>query len=76
MYVVKIELHVHLDGACRHETLRELSQKYQLDYPHHDEEEFKKQVMLLSPAKSLTEFLQKFRNINDILRCVLTYVCV
>jgi adenosine deaminase len=63
----KVELHVHMDGACRVDTLRELSRQHQLDYPHDDEEEFKKRIMLLSPTTSLTQFLEVFGAICNIL---------
>jgi adenosine deaminase len=45
-----------------------LSRQYQLDYPHDDPEEFKKCVMLLTPAPSLSDFLKVFAAITDILR--------
>ena len=56
-----------MDGACRVDTLRKLSRQHQLDYPHDDEEEFKKRIMLLSPATSLAQFLEVFGAIGDIL---------
>ena len=56
-----------MDGACRVDTLRELSRQHQLDYPHDDEEEFKKRIMLLSPTTSLTQFLEVFGAICNIL---------
>ena len=65
--LLKVELHVHLDGACRIGTLCELSRQHKLDYPHDDEEEFKKHVMLLSPAPSLEQFLDVFRALSSIL---------
>jgi adenosine deaminase len=49
------------------DTLRELSRQHQLDYPHDDEEEFKKRIMLLSPTTSLTQFLEVFGAICNIL---------
>lgn len=63
-----MELHVHMDGACRLDTLMDLSQKYNCDYPHSNREEFKKLVMLLGPAESLEQFLKVFAVIDDILR--------
>ena len=63
----QVELHLHIEGACRLETLRELSRQYQLDYPHDDPEEFKKCVMLLTPAPSLTDFLKVFTALGDII---------
>ena len=56
-----------MDGACRVDTLRKLSRQHQLDYPHDDEEEFKKRIMLLSPATSLAQFLEVLGAIGDIL---------
>ena len=57
-----------MDGAGRAETLRELSRQYGLDYRHDDEEEFKKQIMLLSPGTSLVQFLEVFEVLTNILR--------
>ena len=63
----QVELHLHMDGACRVETLKELSRLYKLDYPHDDVEEFKKCVMILSPAPSLASFLEVFGALSEIL---------
>ena len=64
----QVELHVHSDGACRLETLRDLSRKYNCPYPHDDLEAFKEKVSLSGPQDSLVAFLSVFGAINNILR--------
>jgi len=62
-----VELHVHSDGACRLETLRDLSRQYNCPYPHDDLEKFKPVVTLLNPQDSLKKFLSVFKAIGNIL---------
>ena len=63
-----MELHVHADGACRLSTLRDLSQKFGLSYPHDDLEKFRRVVSLPNAVPSLKDFLSVFKAITDILR--------
>lgn len=66
----QVELHVHLDGACRLSTLQDLARQFQLPYPYDNLEEFKKCVALPSAASSLVGFLEVFTALGEILRYV------
>ena len=59
---------MHSDGACRLETLRELSRQYKCPYPHDDKEKFRRVVTLVEPQDSLKAFLSVFGAIGNILR--------
>ncbi|XP_003385387.1 PREDICTED: uncharacterized protein LOC100634558 [Amphimedon queenslandica] len=66
----KVELHNHLDGACRLKTLMDMCRKDDLDaerFPYHDTEAFRKVVSLTEPQESLVEFLKPFPNVCYIL---------
>ena len=68
-----MELHLHADGACRLETMRELARKYGVQHdgkplPYDDLEQFKEYVALPRGAASLKDFLKVFGCIAQILR--------
>ena len=63
----QVELHLHLDGACRLSTLRDLSNQYNLSYPHDSMEEFQKVVSIPKAVSSLSEFLKVFIARSNIL---------
>lgn len=56
----KAELHCHLDGSIRPETILELAQEENIYLPTTDLEEFKKLVQVPSDCSSLKEYLEKF----------------
>ena len=69
----QVELHVHADGACRLDTLRDLARKYNVQengkpLPVDDVEKFKECVALPHGAKSLVDFLSVFHYLDLILR--------
>jgi hypothetical protein len=73
---LQVELHLHADGACRIETLRELAREYDVQengkpLPYDDLEKFKACVGLPNGATSLENFLKVFNTLDKILRCVL-----
>jgi len=55
----KVDLHCHIDGSVRVETLYDIM-KNQVELPTHDIKEFKKLVCVDSSCRSLTDFLNKF----------------
>ncbi|WBW97862.1 adenosine deaminase [Oceanirhabdus sp. W0125-5] len=64
----KIELHCHLDGSVRPETLFELSKKEGLDLGVETVEEFRKLVEAPQDCKSLDEYLEKFDIANKVMQ--------
>ena len=64
----QVELHLHGDGACRLETLRDLARQYQRPYPYDDLQKFKSCVCITSEKESLKDALAVFDVLADILR--------
>lgn len=57
----KVELHRHLEGAIRVETLIDVAQAYNLDVPSYDVEELRPHVqMTVSDPRHFDQFLSKF----------------
>ncbi|MCX7716505.1 MAG: adenosine deaminase [Endomicrobia bacterium] len=56
----KVELHRHLDGSVRVETIRDAALKYGFNLPSENIEELKKYVQVSPECSSLTEFLKTF----------------
>ena len=55
----KAELHCHLDGSVRPETLLELGREYRVAMPRQTTEELR-DYMLVSDARSLEDYLERF----------------
>lgn len=62
----KVELHVHLDGAVRPQTILDIAKSRGLHMPHENIEEFKKDVVLYEPA-SLEALLKCFHTFMPVL---------
>ena len=61
-----VDLHRHLEGSVRPETVIELSLKYGLALPTADLEEFKQHIYLLEPMNNLMDILPKFNLLRQI----------
>ncbi len=59
--IPKIDLHRHLDGSVRLETILELGEKYDLGLPARTLEGLRPHVQISSPQPGLMAFLDKFR---------------
>ncbi|MEW9989140.1 adenosine deaminase [Clostridium butyricum] len=56
----KIELHCHLDGSVRPETMIDIARKENIKIPSFDIEDIKKRVMIPIECESLNEYLKAF----------------
>lgn len=64
--IPKADLHIHLDGSIRIETLIDLAQKYNVVLPSYDVQELKEMVFP-ETYKSLEEYLRGFGYITKVL---------
>lgn len=64
----KIELHCHLDGSLRVETVIELARKENINLESYDYDEVKKLLSVNENCSSLDEYLQKFDLPNKVLQ--------
>lgn len=64
----KIDLHRHLLGSARPETLWELSRKYGLDAGRKPFDEFKRTVVHLAPARDLPEYIRPWKLFREVVR--------
>ena len=55
----KAELHVHLDGSLRPETMLDLARKSGIALPASDVESLRR-YMLVTDARNLEDYLQRF----------------
>ena len=56
----KIELHCHLDGSVRPETMIDIARKENIKIPSFDIEDIKKRVIIPIECESLNEYLKAF----------------
>lgn len=56
----KAEIHLHLDGSMRIETILDLAKKEEIKLPTYDFDEFRKYVEVDKDNNSLIEYLKKF----------------
>lgn len=56
----QIELHLHLDGSLRPETVWELANEQQIDFPSHSLEEVRYQMRVPEDCRTLEEYLKRF----------------
>jgi len=58
--IKKVELHLHLDGSLRPETVLEIAKKDNIKLPTENLEELKKYLKVSEDNKDLVEYLKKF----------------
>ena len=64
--IPKIDLHRHLEGAVRLDTIAEIADQFDLDIPR-DEEKLRRQVQVLpEDSRNHEFFLERFRVIRQI----------
>ena len=56
----KVELHCHLDGSLRVETILELAQKNNIDLPSFNRDTLKKQLCIGNKRVTLEEYIARF----------------
>lgn len=56
----KTDLHVHLDGSLRYDTIFDLAKKQKVDLPAKTEEELKKIISCVDSCTSLEQYLRGF----------------
>lgn len=64
----KVDLHRHLDGSVRVETIRDVAIKHGFTLPTTNVEELKRYVQVSPQCRSLTEFLKTFDFFYDFLK--------
>ena len=57
----KPELHCHLDGSLRLDTIRDLAQKQKVELPSQDPDLLSKAVQVRGRVKNLEEYIDKFK---------------
>jgi adenosine deaminase len=61
------DLHRHLDGSIRLQTILELADQHGIDLPGHDLESLRPHVQIMDPAEGLMEFIAKFKYLTAVL---------
>ncbi|MFC7785473.1 adenosine deaminase [Rossellomorea sp. GCM10028870] len=64
----KIELHCHLDGSVRPETIIEMAKRDGIDLPSFEREEMKEELIAPLDCESLDEYLEKFSIPNAVMQ--------
>lgn len=62
----KVDLHRHLEGAIRPETIINIAKKYNISLPSYDIEGLKPYVQVTEKDKSLLDFIKKFDVIGKV----------
>jgi adenosine deaminase len=57
----KVDLHRHLEGSLRLQTLTEIAQEYRIDLPSYDIEHLRSSVTVTDDEPDFHSFLEKFR---------------
>ena len=66
--LTKIELHCHLDGSVRVETIIDIAKKENLELPSYNMNDIKKLVQVPLDCTSLDEYLEKFDLPNKVMQ--------
>ncbi len=56
----KVDLHCHLDGSLRPQTIIDIAVKENIDIPTKELKEFEKYVKVFEECNSLKDYLDKF----------------
>lgn len=64
----KIELHCHLDGSVRPQTIIDIAKRENIEIPSYKENEIKELVMIKKDCTSLNEYLEKFDLPNKVMQ--------
>jgi adenosine deaminase len=64
----KIELHCHLDGSVRPETMIDIAKSEGISIPYYDTENLRKEVIAPEECKSLDEYLKRFEIPNLVMQ--------
>ncbi|MGX6445653.1 adenosine deaminase [Neobacillus sp. K501] len=64
----KIELHCHLDGSLRPETIIDIAKRAGIELPSFDKEEIKKDLIAPLECESLDEYLKRFALPNVVMQ--------
>lgn len=64
----KIELHCHLDGSVRANTIIDIAKKEKIELPSYEEKEIKNLVQVPEDCTSLNEYLTKFDLSNKVMQ--------
>ena len=64
----KIDLHCHLDGSLRPETIINIARQEGISIPYYDIENIKKEVTAPAECKSLDEYLKRFEIPNLVMQ--------
>ncbi|HOD18468.1 MAG TPA: adenosine deaminase [Candidatus Cloacimonadota bacterium] len=64
----KTDLHVHLDGSVRIETLIDLAKQYKVELPTFDPEALRKMICCDDKCESLEDYLKGFNIVNLVLQ--------
>src|SRR5215216_979424 len=64
----KIDLHRHLLGSARPETLWQLSRKYNLDVGRKPLDEFKRAIVHRVPSRNLSDYIRPWNLFREIIR--------
>jgi len=65
----KIELHRHLDGSVRFQTILELAREHGLELGGGSEEELRRRATISAPMRDLAEVLAGFATVQKVLCC-------